>query len=755
MFATHTAIAPGVITPTRPTATNPLPHGDLSTAPVDDLRAVSAAVWQTTAASREQRGRGLRYLCQHLVTFAGDTWQQRWVTSGLDTSGNPVRDRFASPATAGGAIRAAETLFSLRVVRPSVGGFFANTFIRLAQRFRVAQNDPDLNRFFDHVASSDLARHHQQVVLDDVCQAILLLGITFTDLSPEAFSFYATTMRENSGRGPSSPRNSGHLAWEWLHSAGQFPAHVPRVMRAALLPGQKSTAHLVDGYRVRNPQVRQLLIDYLQRRRQDMDYKSLRNVTALLVRLFWNKIEAINPAQSDLHLSAEVYEQWRSQIAFLDDGVTVRHDLESLLTTVRGLYFDLQAWAPAEPHLWAQWVAPCPVRMTATRAAGTRKRRIHERMADRTRRLQPLLPILSEHVEAEAERWTRLLTACDGAGADSRITVDGRDYRRDFSRRDADRERGGRPIHVRVRDEATGEVIEVSRRENTAFWHWALVETLRHSGLRIEEVLELSQLSIRQYQRGNGEIVPLLVIAPSKTDRERVIPMSVDLFHVVATIIRRHTRDQPTVPLVCQYDHRERSLSAPLPFLFQRPSEDAAKSSPAKLSCKCCTASAPTSPRPDPSSPKLTSPHTTSDGSSPPTSSTAAYPYTSAPPCSATSTCRPPAATSPSSTTTSSATTRHTSPTGGACETPPNIRTSRRRNGSSSRTTSTNARSNSARALVPTKPPADTNTPASAAPCSKSTPACSPDSTNSKPTSSFDAHAPKPNIGAARSKVSI
>ena len=398
----------------------------------------------------------------------------------------------------------------------------------------------------------------------------MLLGITFTDLSPEAFSFYATTMRENSGRGPSSPRNSGHLAWEWLHSAGQFPAHVPRVMRAALLPGQKSTAHLVDGYGVRNPHVRQLLIDYLQRRRQDMDYKSLRGVTALLVRLFWNRIEVINPAQSNLHLSAEVYEQWRSQVAFLDDGVTVRHDLESLLTTVRGLYFDLQAWAPAEPHLWARWVAPCPVRMTATRAAGTRKRRIHERMADRTRRLQPLLPILSEHVEAEAERWTRLLTACDGAAADSRITVDGRDYRRVFSRRDADRGRGGRPIHVRVRDEATGEVIAVGRREDTAFWHWALVETLRHSGLRIEEVLELSQLSIRQYQRGNGEIVPLLVIAPSRTDRERVIPMSVDLFHVVATIIRRHTRDQPTVPLVCQYDHRERSLSAPLPFLFQR-----------------------------------------------------------------------------------------------------------------------------------------------------------------------------------------
>ncbi|MFC9982082.1 hypothetical protein [Gordonia sp. NPDC127522] len=31
----------------------------------------------------------------------------------------------------------------------------------------------------------------------------------------------------------------------------------------------------------------------------------------------------------------------------------------------------------------------------------------------------------------------------------------------------------------------------------------------------------------------------LLVVAPSKTDRERVVPTSADLFHVIACIIRR------------------------------------------------------------------------------------------------------------------------------------------------------------------------------------------------------------------------
>lgn len=41
----------------------------------------------------------------------------------------------------------------------------------------------------------------------------------------------------------------------------------------------------------------------------------------------------------------------------------------------------------------------------------------------------------------------------------------------------------------------------------------------------------------------------LLVVAPSKTDRERVIPMTAELSHVIATIIRRLTRNRRAVPL--------------------------------------------------------------------------------------------------------------------------------------------------------------------------------------------------------------
>ncbi|WSC41008.1 site-specific integrase [Streptomyces sp. NBC_01763] len=108
------------------------------------------------------------------------------------------------------------------------------------------------------------------------------------------------------------------------------------------------------------------------------------------------------------------------------------------------------------------------------------------------------------------------------------------------------------------------------KEEESAFWDWATVETLRHSGTRIEEMCEVSHLSIRHYQRNNGEMVALLVISPSKTDRERVIPMSAELFHVIASIIRRHTQDGSPVPTLRRFDPHDKVWSPPMPFLFQR-----------------------------------------------------------------------------------------------------------------------------------------------------------------------------------------
>jgi len=97
------------------------------------------------------------------------------------------------------------------------------------------------------------------------------------------------------------------------------------------------------------------------------------------------------------------------------------------------------------------------------------------------------------------------------------------------------------------------------------------VEVLRASGIRIEEMLELTHHSFVAYTLPTtGEIVPMLQVAPSKTDAERLLLVSPELAEVLTAIIFRVRRGKSALPLVSAYDVFEQTWSAPMPFLFQR-----------------------------------------------------------------------------------------------------------------------------------------------------------------------------------------
>jgi hypothetical protein len=66
--------------------------------------------------------------------------------------------------------------------------------------------------------------------------------------------------------------------------------------------------------------------------------------------------------------------------------------------------------------------------------------------------------------------------------------------------------------------------MDITREESAAFWSWATVEVLRHTGIRIEEMLELTHHSFVAYTLPTtGEVVPMLQVAPSKTDAEPLV----------------------------------------------------------------------------------------------------------------------------------------------------------------------------------------------------------------------------------------
>ncbi len=567
----------GPITPGPAVAsTPPRPHGEFSSTSVSPLSqlAGSSAIWpDTPRATRLNWKNSTRALLEHLLTFPGETWQARWDASPLG-KGQITADVVGSRRTMGiSVLPGIRALYCLRVIQPTPLAFRRNPLRNYGAMFIAAQEDPLLDKYAEEVRAHQFRQVHRRDAINELCMLLTVQGVALSDITPAALLHFTHENRKVrcilQPGSQASNRLIGRGVWNVLHAMGHFPPSTPESIRAALLRGQRSIEELVDQYEISNQPVRGLLIEYFTRRKADTDYATLKDLICKLTRHFWKNIETINPDQVDLRISPEDYTTWRQMITVKDDGKS-RVGQDSIVIALRSFYYDLHTWAAEEPERWAAWVAPCPVPPAELRGLGARRRRINERSADRTRQRQPLLPFLVSHVETRYDRARLLLERADKVAEGEVFTHEGIDYRR--IRTEADRKllRHGDAVPTRVQEIASSRIIHIGTDEEAVFWEWVTVETLRHSGVRIEELCELTHLSIRQYQRANGEVIALLVIAPSKTDRERVIPMSAELFHVIASVVRRHTRSGRTIPLVSRFDYHDKVWSAPMPFLFQR-----------------------------------------------------------------------------------------------------------------------------------------------------------------------------------------
>ena len=130
---------------------------------------------------------------------------------------------------------------------------------------------------------------------------------------------------------------------------------------------------------------------------------------------------------------------------------------------------------------------------------------------------------------------------------------------------------GPRSVRIWADDPGIGKRRDLTLEEHRGFWSWAVVEVLRHTGIRVEELTELSHHSLVQYSVPSaGELIPLLHIAPSKTDQERLLVVSPELADVLSAIISRIRDPSGAVPLVISFDIHEKTWNPPMPLLLQR-----------------------------------------------------------------------------------------------------------------------------------------------------------------------------------------
>jgi integrase len=549
----------------------PRPFGELGAADIKHLMNLAADVFSKDSAQHRWAIRkGMSLLLGHLDLFEGQTWQDKWEAAGMNMPGDHISAFAVDDA---GRLRISAAVghaFALRLIQPTLLAFRSYRLPVYADWFQAAHKDPLFDKVVERVERLNLSPRRRNNAVFDVCCVLTVFGISLADLTPEGLLHYAVECRQQGLTRQQSKSGGGFAgtqAWLVLHDMGVLPPGSPSTLWGALIGGQRTIGELVDRFQLKNVAVRDLLVDYITRRSVELDYSTVFQLSKLLAGTFWRTVEEINPEQEDLRLSETTVAEWKKRLLVRADG-KARLDIDAPLFAVRAFYLDLHTWAVAEPERWAVWSAPCPIRDTDLRGAEVRRRRATERMAARTRERQPLVPTLAEFVMNRWHQMRALLKAAHQAGPGAEFDHEGTTWRRLVGVSDHLRDDPA-TAPIRLADVATGEIMRLSIEENTAFWEWAVIDTLRLAGLRIEELTELTHLSVRQYRRPNGEVVALLVVSPSKSDRERVIPMSAELFHVIAQVVRRHIEGHGSVRTCVRYDPHEKLWSLPLPYLFQ------------------------------------------------------------------------------------------------------------------------------------------------------------------------------------------
>ncbi|HEY5857476.1 MAG TPA: site-specific integrase [Aldersonia sp.] len=411
----------------------------------------------------------------------------------------------------------------------------------------------------------------QQRALTNVAIIMATKGGVVADVRVgDCVEFLAAAAR---ARATTTSQLNSPLFYQLLRMQGVLGPDAPAAIEMFSGRGQPSCEQLIDRYRIACRPVRDVLVDYLRERQSSMDFASLQRQAYLLGKLFWADLEAHHPGIDSLQLPRDVAAAWKQRVMFRtrttttpEQGQTTittpRLDGRSVLTAVRAFYLDIAEWADDDPARWGPFAVRCPV---SASDASHKKDRSHRksRMDQRTRERMPVLPALIAWVSAERTRTAELLAAAERATPGEMFTCAGVSLRRAVMKT----ETTGR---VWAEDPDTGRRRDLSFEEHRGFWTWAVVEVLRHTGIRIEELTELSHHSLIQYRLpATGELIPLLQITPSKTDTERLLVISPELADALSTIVARIRGERPDVPLVVSYDKNERVYNPPLPLLFQ------------------------------------------------------------------------------------------------------------------------------------------------------------------------------------------
>jgi integrase len=549
-----------------------------------------AADWPATGLARDEvtghlagllpgKSGALEALLDWLEGHDGGSWQQRWLASGADAAGAAwwqlargwLHQSGHRVPTVPALVSALVTAICSDIVRPSLpwlvaGGRDHGELARAMAALRDPEGFAQLRALGDSdpaVPRTARSRTLRRAAVILAARGGMLAGITIGDV---------LELLDTEAQVHGTARGDSAASYQLLRQLGNFGPEAPARLRQLRTAGQRTPAEMIDRHQLACQPIRDLLVDYLRERQPAMDYGSLEQLGRRLG-MFWADLEAHHPGIDSLHLSTAVADGWKQRLLTKPVTVTSADGARTVtgaerichrefLTPVRAFYLDLACWAVDDPARWGPWVAPCPIGPAET-IQGKVQRHRKSRMDARTRERLPVLPVLVRSAARQHADAAALLHAARGTRPGDPVTTHGTTLIRSATKPAA--------VSIWADDPATGKRRNLTAEEDRAFRAWATIEVLRATGIRAEELVQLSHHSFVQYRLpGTGELVPLLQIVPSKTDEERLLVISPELADVLSAIISRIRGTSAAVPLTAAYDDHERLWLPPSPVLFQR-----------------------------------------------------------------------------------------------------------------------------------------------------------------------------------------
>lgn len=551
----HDLAAEPLETPKKPEQpVKPCAHQSASIEDLVDLVLETKAGLSEALLRRVRRGAVI--LLTALRPFDGDGWAARWdaFETTLEHTGAAQSELPVEPDVREQVITAVVPLIQLDVIRPS-HQWMSRSKLRFTE-ISLWRDPDDTAVLRERLETFDIRAVSVSKVVRLACRIMGTTGKQLREITAEdllQFTDEVTTEAYKSGIGS---------LWRALHQLGWIEHPSTKLPPRRQRQGQLSCEELVDFHGVTG-QHREVLIEYLKHRTAGLDYPSRKSLARNLLKHFWCDMITHHPELVDQPSFAVTREQaaaWRERIKFNADG-SPRRDPYPIMFTVRGFYLDIAQWALQDSY-WAPWVAPSPIYSHEMKGYNKVRRAWTARGHQRTRELAPLLPKLVERAETDRREAAAALAAALDAGPGVSVTFRDEEWEVFQSEPTA-------PIRLRRENAEGSEEVNLTQLESDTFWSWAIIETLRQTGVRHEELLELTHLAIQPYKiPSTGETIPLVHVVPSKTDQERLIVASPELVHVLAQIVARLREPDGSMPLTQRWDPHEKVLGPLLPHLF-------------------------------------------------------------------------------------------------------------------------------------------------------------------------------------------